>query len=98
MNTPKTNARVEAIIIESEDSCCGIYVKLDGANYDGDLVDADFARGMEQAVTELSAALTDLLDEYEFQQGQYGQEYIWKKHENPEVIERARDLVARYQE
>lgn len=52
-DTPLTDARVRRVRIENEDSCCAIYVKVDEVPYEGDLVDADFARSLE---TRLNAA------------------------------------------
>jgi hypothetical protein len=45
--TPRTDARELAISIQNEDSCCAIYVKIDGKEYEGGLVDSDFARKLE---------------------------------------------------
>jgi hypothetical protein len=45
--TPRTDARELAISIQNEDSCCAIYVKVYGKEYEGGLVDTDFARELE---------------------------------------------------
>jgi len=45
--TPQTDARELAVSIQNEDSCCAIYVKIDGKEYEGGLVDSDFARELE---------------------------------------------------
>lgn len=54
--TPRTEDRINRISIENEDSCCSIYVKIDGAESDCDLIDADFARQLERELAELRAA------------------------------------------
>ena len=51
--TPRTDARELAISIQNEDSCCAIYVKIDGKEYEGGLVDTDFARDLERENAEL---------------------------------------------
>jgi len=55
--TPRTDARLGQIKIENEDSCCAIYVYIDGKEYYGDLVDADFARQLESELAEANARL-----------------------------------------
>ena len=55
--TPRTDARELAISIQNEDSCCAIYVKIDGKEYEGGLVDSDFARELECENARLRAAL-----------------------------------------
>ena len=55
--TPRTDARELAISIQNEDSCCDIYVKIDGKEYEGRLVDSDFARELECENERLRAAL-----------------------------------------
>jgi hypothetical protein len=56
--TPRTDARELAISIQNEDSCCAIYVKIDGKEYEGGLVDSDFARKLECE----NAALRAIID------------------------------------
>ena len=51
--TPRTDARELAISIQNEDSCCAIYVKVYGKEYEGGLVDTDFARELERENAEL---------------------------------------------
>jgi predicted nuclease with TOPRIM domain len=53
--TPRTDARELAVSIQNEDSCCAIYVKIDGKEYEGGLVDTDFARELECENVKLSA-------------------------------------------
>ena len=53
--TPRTDARELAISIQNEDSCCAIYVKIDGKEYEGGLVDTEFARTLERENVKLSA-------------------------------------------
>jgi hypothetical protein len=53
--TPRTDARELAISIQNEDSCCAIYVKVHGKEYEGGLVDTDFARDLERENAKLSA-------------------------------------------
>lgn len=53
MTTPRTDAHLNSVSIENEDSCCSIYVKVDGVDYHGELATADFARAIE---AELQAA------------------------------------------
>jgi hypothetical protein len=55
--TPRTDAQICRVTIESEDSCSAIYVKKDGRDYSGDLVDADFTRQLELEITTLQSAL-----------------------------------------
>ena len=56
-STPRTDARELAISIQNEDSCCAIYVKVDGKEYEGGLVDSDFARELECENARMLAAL-----------------------------------------
>jgi hypothetical protein len=58
--TPRTDARELAISIQNEDSCCAIYVKIDGKEYEGGLVDSDFARELECENARLKEALESL--------------------------------------
>ena len=58
IQTPRTEDRINRISIENEDSCCAIYVKIDGKESDCDLIDADFARQLERELAELRAATT----------------------------------------
>jgi hypothetical protein len=55
--TPRTDARELAISMQNEDSCCAIYVKIDGKEYEGGLVDTDFARELECENARLREAL-----------------------------------------
>jgi hypothetical protein len=55
--TPRTDARELAISMQNEDSCCAIYVKIDGKEYEGGLVDTDFARELECENERLMEAL-----------------------------------------
>lgn len=41
----------------------------------------------------LEAALRDLLEEYEDRKSQWGYEYLWEKHENPDVIDRVAQVL-----
>jgi len=50
--TPRTDERIQTIRIENEDSCCAIYVKIGDKDYDGALIDADFACQLERELTE----------------------------------------------
>lgn len=59
-STPRTDARELAISIQNEDSCCAIYVKIDGKEYEGGLVDSDFARELECENARLRASLIGL--------------------------------------
>jgi tRNA G26 N,N-dimethylase Trm1 len=52
MDTPRTDTRAGQIKLENEDSCCGIYVYIDGKEYYGSLVDADFARQLERELNQ----------------------------------------------
>ena len=56
-STPRTDTRELAISIQNEDSCCAIYVKIDGKEYEGGLVDSDFARKLECENVRLREAL-----------------------------------------
>jgi hypothetical protein len=57
--TPRTDARELAISIQNEDSCCAIYVKVHGKEYEGGLVDTDFARELERELAETRKALEE---------------------------------------
>jgi hypothetical protein len=63
--TPRTDARELAISIQNEDSCCAIYVKIDGKEYEGGLVDSDFARKLECENARLREALADMLENHD---------------------------------
>ena len=60
--TPRTNARLGQIKIECGDSCCAYYVYIDGKEYVGDLVDADFASQLECENKRLRDALETIAD------------------------------------
>jgi hypothetical protein len=59
--TPRTDARELAISMQNEDSCCAIYVKIDGKEYEGGLVDTDFARELECENARLNNRINNLL-------------------------------------
>ena len=61
-DTPRTDARISTTEIENEDSCCAIYVRIEGRNYDGDLIDADFTRSLEREATAYREELERLLE------------------------------------
>jgi len=42
---------------------------------------------------ELIEALKELLEEYDMQRSQFGDDYIWEKYERVAVIAKARELV-----
>jgi tRNA G26 N,N-dimethylase Trm1 len=54
MDTPRTDTHAGQIKLENEDSCCGIYVYIDGKEYYGSLVDADFARQLERELNQVT--------------------------------------------
>lgn len=58
--TPETDARTSQITVQSEDEYCSVEVTLNGEKYDGDIVDADFARNLERQRDELLEALDNL--------------------------------------
>jgi hypothetical protein len=60
--TPRTDARELAISIQNEDSCCAIYVKIDGKEYEGGLVDSDFARELECENARMRETLNSALE------------------------------------
>src|SRR5690242_19407462 len=47
-------------------------------------------------VQPLIEALAAVFEEYDNQQSQYGSEYLWKKHEDREAIEKARLVLDKY--
>ena len=49
--TPETDAQI--VTMECEDSCCAIYSKLNGSEFEGDVVPYDFARNLERERDEL---------------------------------------------
>lgn len=55
--TPRTDGRSTRITIECDDSCCSVRVFLDEVEYGGDLVDADFAKGLERELSETLSLL-----------------------------------------
>ena len=59
-DTPRTDDRLCTISIENEDSCCAIYVKIDGKDSDCDLIDADFTRQLERELTQSKAEVERL--------------------------------------
>ncbi len=68
-------------------------------SYSAGMRDADLARIEEVAkerdalaarVAKLTEALKGLMEEYECQESQYGNEYIWRKYEDPSRIQFAR--------
>jgi hypothetical protein len=61
-STPRTDARELAVSIQNEDSCCAIYVKVHGKEYEGGLVDTDFARDLERENAKLLAANAELIN------------------------------------
>jgi len=42
---------------------------------------------------ELRRALSSLMKEYQDRKSQFGEEYLWKKHEDTEVIENALRII-----
>lgn len=62
---PRTDARLDSISIENEDSCCAIYIRIDGAEYDGPLVDADFAYQLEDDIKLLNDRLIERRETHE---------------------------------
>jgi len=68
----------------------------------------EFVRGMVRSLTghlepffkaevqPLIEALAAVFEEYDNQQSQYGSEYLWKKHEDREAIEKARLVLDKY--
>ena len=60
-DTPRTDKRLSEVIIENEDSCCAIYVKINGVESDDALLDAGFARELEREITMLRVALGNAL-------------------------------------
>ena len=62
-DTPRTDDRLCTISIENEDSCCAIYVKIDGKDSDCDLIDADFTRQLERELTQSKAEVERLKEE-----------------------------------
>ena len=63
--TPRTDERIQTIRIENEDSCCAIYVKIGDKDYDGALIDADFARQLELELAHSLANQVKAQDEVE---------------------------------
>ena len=61
--TPRTDERIQTIRIENEDSCCAIYVKIGDNDYDGALIDADFACQLERELDEANAKIERLRQE-----------------------------------
>lgn len=59
--TPETNRRIQEVSIDCDDSCCGVYVTINGVTSGCDLVDADFARRLEQQRDAAVQALEDIL-------------------------------------
>lgn len=59
-DTPRTDDRLCTISIENEDSCCAIYVKIDGKDSDCELIDADFTRQLERELTQSKAEVERL--------------------------------------
>ncbi len=55
----------------------------------------DYARELEMQRDELMNALQELMDEYEDRKCQFGDEYLWDKHEDATVIENANRLIAK---
>lgn len=45
---------------------------------------------------DLLEAIAGLLEQYDDRKAQWGDEYLWKKHENPEPIKKARELLSKY--
>lgn len=70
-DTPLTDKRLKNIKIENEDSCCSIYVYVNDKEYTGDIVDADFARGLERENQLLKSALKDVLSIMDKLSGNY---------------------------
>ena len=79
--TPRTDARELGISIQNEDSCCAIYVKVYGKEYEGGLVDTDFARDLERENAELrkdKARLRETLAEIGEYRGEGGPATPWQ--------------------
>lgn len=60
--TPRTDAEMAKIKIDCDDSCCAVYIEKDGDTVD--VVDAEFARGLEREVNRLNAELAGLQSPY----------------------------------
>ena len=56
-------------------------------------VPADLARELERERNQLLVTLEILLEEYESQRCQFGEEYLWKKYELPEVVGETRKVI-----
>ena len=54
---------------------------------------AHVSSGDVAEIARLREALKGLLEEYDDRKGQFGGDYLWKKHEQTDVIEAARAIV-----
>ena len=83
--TPRTDAKRKAI---REDRGIYVFAELDHM--------ADFARQLESEVTELLKTLTDLKAEYDDRASQWGDDYLWDKHEDKTVIQAVEARLLQY--
>jgi hypothetical protein len=51
-----------------------------------------------QRIAELKKHLIKLWEEYDDRRSQFGSDYLWDKHEDPEAIEEIEAFVAKLQE
>jgi hypothetical protein len=59
-DTPRTDARENSILITCDDSCCAIYIEIDGNEHHGGIVDSDFARQLERELAASKAEVNRL--------------------------------------
>ena len=87
-NTPRTDDRLCTISIENEDSCCAIYVKIDGKDSDCELIDADFTRQLERELTQSKAEVERLRGSLRDQERSLGtsQFYLARAIEIAEIV------------
>jgi len=52
----------------------------------------------EAQMATLIDAMADLLEEYEDRSAQFGDDYLWEKHEDKDTIETARTLLREWKE
>ena len=52
----------------------------------------------ERSFQELVKACNELLEEYDDRAAQFGDDYLWKKHEDASTVERARGLLRVWKE
>ena len=46
----------------------------------------------------LAAALRDLIEEYEDREAQFGDDYLWKKHEDADTLPTAKTVLREWEE